>query len=71
MQTNPNYLSAQMENFSKKIKFIKILTLKMDITLNDSFRHKKKKINYTNYNSNRIQNYNNNKINLNNKNARI
>ena len=69
IQTNPNYLSVQPENPSKKVKFIKILTPKIDITLNDSFRHKNKKINkkinYTNYNGNRIQNFNNNKINLN------
>ena len=67
IQTNPNYISMEPENSSKK-KFLKILTPKIEITLNDSFRHKSKKlnkkINYTNYNSNRIKKFNNNKINL-------
>ena len=67
IQTNPNYLSVEPENTSKK-KFIKILTPKIEITLNDSFRHKNKKlnkkINYTNYNSNRIKKFKYNKINL-------
>ena len=65
IQTNPNYLSVEPEHSKKK--FLKILTPKIEITLNDSFRHKNKtlnkKINYSNYNSNRIKK-NNNKINL-------
>ena len=70
IQTNPNYMSVEPEKPSKKLKFIKILTPKIENTINDSFRRKNKKlnkkINYTNYNINRIKNFNNNKINLNN-----
>ena len=70
IQTNPNYMSVEPEKSSKKLKFIKILTPKIENTINDSFRRKNKKlnkkINYTNYNMNRIKKFNNNKINLNN-----
>ena len=70
IQTNPNYMSVEPEKPSKKLKFIKILTPKIENTINDSFRRKNKKlnkkINYTNYNINRIKKFNNNKIKLNN-----
>ena len=67
IQTNPNYISVQPEKATKKIKFMKISSPKIETTLNDSFRHKLEKksklINYTSYNINHIKKFNN-KINI-------